>query len=102
MPESVSWTEYSRERSLAPGWPGKGYKTVDLHRNLSQKWPFPAAKIDPATATWTFEKVTICFALDGSLPNCKSRINPACNSTASVHFVLIHVAFLVWAISQAI
>jgi len=34
---------------------------VDLHRNLSQKWPFLASKTDPSAVSWIFEMVAIRF-----------------------------------------
>ena len=36
--------------------------SVDFHRNLTQKRPFIASKIDPPTGTQIIEKVAICIA----------------------------------------
>jgi len=35
---------------------------VDLHRKLTQEWPFIASKIDPSAAAWIVEKVAIRIA----------------------------------------
>ena len=40
----------------------EGYFVVDLHRNLTQKRPFLASKIDPSAGTQIIEKVAICIA----------------------------------------
>jgi hypothetical protein len=57
----LTWTGLVWSAILSSAWPGTGLTTVDLHRNLSQKWPFLASKTDPSAVSQIFEMAAIRF-----------------------------------------